>query len=543
VPIAIDPLFHPLYLSPRRGLDVNPFDAPPTRCSETLTTVRRPVRDRAFHVEHVRLDLDVDVARGRLSGTATLVVRPVAAGLREIDLDASELAVGAVTLVAGAPDGRAGRRLRARCDGRSLRIRFDRAYGHDDLVTVRIAYAARPRRGFWFVRPDAAYPDRRAQGWTQSQAEDGHAWFPCVDHPNGKFTSEIVATAARGLRTVGNGRLVARRASADGTKETWHWKQERPHPAYLMSLVVAPYVETRAKAGRVPLRFYAFEGQARAAKRLYGRTADMMKTFERLFGAYPWREYAQTVVSEFTWGGMENTGSTTLTEKALLDDRAALDVSYEGLVSHELAHQWWGDLVTCRGWHHNWLNESWATFSENLYDEAAHGEDSAQWDRIQKTTAYLAQDRGQYRRPIVFDRFTIPMDLFDRHAYEKGSLVLGMLRDELGDEVFFRGARRHLATHAFGFADTHDFRRALEEESARDLNWFFDQWVHAAGYPELEVRWKAETRGGRATGRALGRRSRRARPGRRRPRCSSSGSTWSCGAAPADGARARTASR
>jgi aminopeptidase N len=260
------------------------------------------------------------------------------------------------------------------------------------------------------------------------------------------------------------------------------------------SLVVAPYVETRAKAGKVPLRFYAFAGQGKAAKRLYGATADMVKTFERLFGPYPWREYAQTVVSEFTWGGMENTGSTTLTEKALLDDRAALDVSYEGLVSHELAHQWWGDLVTCRGWHNNWLNEAWATFSENLYEERAHGPEAAQWERVQKRAQYLLQDLAQYRRPIVFDRYVIPMDLFDRHAYEKGSLVLTMLRDEVGDEVFFRAARRHLATHAFGFADTHDFRRAFEEESARDLGWFFEQWVYAAGSPELEVRWPRRSR-------------------------------------------------
>ncbi|MEO6463050.1 MAG: M1 family metallopeptidase, partial [Candidatus Eisenbacteria bacterium] len=502
MPPLPDALIHPLYLSPRRGLDVNPFEPPPTKRSETLDAPRRAVRDRAFHVEHVRLDLDVDVARGRLAGTATLVVRPVAAGLREVVLDASELRIGAVTLRRGARG--AGRRLRARHDGERLTVRLDRAYGHEETLVLEVAYRAQPRRGFWFVRPDQAYPGRRAQGWSQSQAEDARAWFPIHDHPNDKFTSEIVVTAPRGLSAVANGRLVGRRASVDGARTTWHWKQERPHPAYLVSLVVAPYVETRGRAGRVPLRFYSFPGQGRAAKRLYGRTADMMKTFERLFGAYPWREYAQTVVSEFTWGGMENTGSTTLTEKALTDDRAALDVSYEGLVSHELAHQWWGDLVTCRGWHHNWLNEAWATFSENLYDAAAHGEESAQWDRLQKTTAYLAQDLGQYRRPIVFDRYTIPMDLFDRHAYEKGSLVLAMLREELGDEVFFRGARRHLATHAFAFADTHDFRRAMEEESARDLTWFFDQWVFAAGYPELEVRWRAEkATGGRATGRAL----------------------------------------
>jgi aminopeptidase N len=490
VAIQPDALFHALYLSPRRGLDVNPYEAPPTRRTEPLDGPRRPVRDRAFHMEHLKLELDVDVARGRLAGTATLVLRPQSPGLRVIELDAKELTIGTVMLRAARA-----RRLSARHAGARLFVRLDRAYDPGETITLEIAYRARPRTGFWFVRPDAAYPNRRPQAWSQGQAEDSGFWFPCHDHPNDKFTSEIVVTAPVAFRTVSNGRLVRRQRSADGARATWHWKLDRPLPAYLVSLAVAPYVETTANAKGAKLRFYAFDGQERAARRLYGRTADMVSVFTWLFGAYPWGEYSQIVVSEYTWGGMENTGATTLTEKALLDDRAALDVSYEGLISHELAHQWWGDLVTCRGWHHNWLNESWATYCENLYEEAAHGPEAAAWDRVQKTSQYLAQDLGQYRRPIVFDRYHIPMDLFDRHAYEKGSLVLTMLRDELGDDAFFRGARLHLVRHAHGFADTHEFRRAMEDAAGRDLNWFFDQWVFAAGYPELFVTWKAGARG------------------------------------------------
>jgi aminopeptidase N len=480
-----DALFHPVYLGPRRGLDVNPYEPPPKERSEPWQGPIRPVRDRAFHTEHLALDLEVDVARGRLRGTATLTLVSLVPALAEVELDARELAIKGVKL--------RGRRLRSRhADGRLL-VRLDRAYAAGEALTIAVTYAARPRTGFWFVRPDRAYPERLAQGWSQGQAEDSAFWFPVHDHPNDKFTTDIKVTADAALRTVANGRLVRR--TRRGARTTWLWKLETPQPAYLVSLAVAPYVETRAKAAGVPLRFYAFAGQERAARRLYGRTGDMMKVFSRLFGPYPWREYSQVVVSEFTWGGMENTGATTLTEKALMDERAAVDISYEGLVAHELAHQWWGDLVTCRGWHHNWLNESWATFSENLYNEVAHGEDVAAWDRIQKTSQYLAQDLGQYRRPIVTDRYGIPMDLFDRHAYEKGSLVLTMLRDELGDEAFFRGAQLHLGRHAHGFADTHEFRRALEDASGRDLVWFFEQWVYQAGYPEIEARWRSGASG------------------------------------------------
>ncbi|MEP7027180.1 MAG: M1 family aminopeptidase [Candidatus Eisenbacteria bacterium] len=489
-----DALFHPLYLGPRRGLDVNPYEPAPIKRSEPFGGPRRPVRDRPFHLEHLALELDVDVARGRIQGTATLSLRPLAAGLDRVELDAREMRIARVYL--GRARGASRRRARhAHADGR-LTVRLDRAYGPEETIVLAVEYAAQPRTGLWFVRPDGAYPERRAQAWSQGQAEDSAYWFPVFDHPNDKFPTEIKVTVDSQFRTVANGRLLSRKKSRDGARTTWHWRHEFPQPAYLVSLVVAPFVETRDRAAGVPLRFYAFAGQERAARRLYGKTGDMMRVFTKLFGPYPWKEYSQVVVSEYTWGGMENSGATTLTEKALLDARAAIDVSYEGLVSHELAHQWWGDLVTCRGWHHNWLNESWATFSENLYDEAAHGADSATWDRLQKYSQYVAQDLGQYRRPIVTDRYGIATDLFDRHAYEKGSLVLTILRDELGDEVFFRGARLYLDRHAQGFADTHEFRRALEEASGRDLNWFFDQWVFAAGYPEIRAQWRAVGRSG-----------------------------------------------
>jgi aminopeptidase N len=179
-----------------------------------------------------------------------------------------------------------------------------------------------------------------------------------------------------------------------------------------------------------------------------------------------------------------------------MDDRAALDLTYDGLLAHELAHQWWGDLVTCHGWHHNWLNEGWATFSEALFNEAQEGDDAGAWTRLKNANSYWAQDHAQYRRPIVFDRYHVPTDLFDRHAYEKASLVLQMLRDELGDATFFRAGRRYLERFAHGFADTGEFRRVLEAESGKDLTTFFEQWLYAAGHPELEVSWR-KARGGK----------------------------------------------
>src|SRR5262249_9496357 len=161
-------------------------------------------------------------------------------GLTEIVLDARELRIGRVRRV-----GRGGKRLRAQHDGRVLRVRLDRAFDPGETLTIEIAYRARPRVGLWFVGPDPAYPARPWQAWSQGQAEDSASWFPVHDHPNDKFTSEITVTADASFRTVSNGRLVAKTHARDGRHTTWHWRQERPHPAYLVALTVAPYEETR----------------------------------------------------------------------------------------------------------------------------------------------------------------------------------------------------------------------------------------------------------------------------------------------------------
>jgi aminopeptidase N len=481
-----DPLSHPLYLAPRRSLDAQPFEPPPKQRAETIDAPRRPVRARTFRLDHLRLELDVDVRKKRLSGRATLDLRPIEDGLASIELDASELTIRRVTV--------RGRRTAVRHDGETLTVALPRGTRAGARVRVAVDYAGRPRRGLWFVGPDRAHPERLPQAWSQCQAEDAHAWFPCVDHPNDKFTSEVVVTVDRDLTTVSNGKLVGK--TTRGARTTWHWRQDRPHPAYLMCLTVAPYRETRGRASGVPLRYYAFPGKEKEARKLYGRTPAMMRTFVKLFGPYPWREYSQLVASEYTWGGMENTGATTLTEKGLMDARAAMDLTYDGLLAHELAHQWWGDLVTCHGWHHNWLNEGWATFCEALFNEARGGDDAGAWTRLKNANAYWVQDRGQYRRPIVFDHYHVPTDLFDRHAYEKASLVLQMLRDELGDATFFRASRRYLERFAHGFADTGEFRRVMEEESGKDLTTFFRQWLYEAGYPEIEASWRAARGGG-----------------------------------------------
>ncbi|MFI5302914.1 MAG: M1 family aminopeptidase, partial [Polyangiales bacterium] len=214
----------------------------------------------------------------------------------------------------------------------------------------------------------------------------------------------------------------------------------------------------------------------------------MIALFEKVTGVkYPWAKYSQVVVRDFIFGGMENTSATTMTENILLDRKATRDFTSDDLISHELAHMWFGDLMTCRDWSHGWLNEGFATFFEHVWRQKRLGRDEYELGLKVDLDAYLGEAHGRYRRAVVTQDYDAPLDLFDRHLYEKGGLVLHAARVELGDALFWKGIRVYLATHARGVVETRDLQRALEEVSGRSLGRFFEQWIHKPGHPEMEV--------------------------------------------------------
>ncbi len=249
------------------------------------------------------------------------------------------------------------------------------------------------------------------------------------------------------------------------------------------------FAQLEGEADGVPLTYLVPKGKEEDGKRTFARTPDMIKKFGELTGVkYPWNKYAQVVVSDFIFGGMENTTATTMYEYILLDEKAAVDVTSDDLIAHELAHQWFGDYVTCRDWSHGWLNEGFATFMEHVDREAHLGRDEYDNGMRGDMEAYFGEAHGRYRRPIVCQDYEAPIDIFDRHLYEKGCAVLHMLRRELGDEVFWRGVNLYLTRHARGAVETRDLERALEEASGKSLERFFEQWVYRAGHPELDVK-------------------------------------------------------
>jgi aminopeptidase N len=486
VPLS-DPFFHVLFLGRRAALDCPAFEPFPPGGRKPWKANPAPRRDLDFHVRHYRVELNVDVARKELRGRAALTIEAVGDALGEAVLDASEMTIASVR--AGA------RSLAHSVGGGRLRVSLPRPLAAGRRLTLVIEYATRPRKGFWFVGPTEAEPDREPSGWSQGQADDTHYWIPCLESQESRATLEMIATVPRGYRAIGNGRLISRRVSGRRGTVTYRWRQDTPHPAYLTSLVVGKYVELKDRAGKTPLFHYVRRGREAEARRLLGKTARMIATFSKTFGVpYPYPKYAQSTVYDFTYGGMENTSATTLTERALQKPGESIDQSYESLISHELSHQWWGDLVTCRDWSEGWLNEGFATYSEVIFLEADAGRDEADFARLEQMCSYLVEDGGEYRRPIVETRYDYPSDIFDRHLYEKGACVAHMLRTTLGEAAWKRALRLYLARHAFAGVETSDLRRACEEASGKNLSWFFEQWIHRGGHPELRVdrSWDAE---------------------------------------------------
>ncbi len=444
------------------------------------TSSRHFERDRPFAIDHLALEVTLDTAHRSIAAKATLDVRRIGPTADELLLDAVGFELLEVTL-----DGKA---ATFHNDGRAIRVAMEPGR---EKARVLVRYHATPRRGLYFLEPDEHYPTRPHQVWSQCQEEDARQWFPCHDSPHLKMTTEIIAHVPNGWYALSNGALLSSARPKDGNW-TYHWKMSEPHSSYLVTLATGEFAELtdKAEAGdrEVPVSYLVPRGREEDGRRTFARTPQMIEHFSEVTGIpYPWNRYAQIVVADFIFGGMENTTATTMYEHILLDERAALDVSSDDLIAHELAHQWFGDYVTCRAWYEGWLNEGFATFFEHVWREKHLGRDEYEYGLKVDLEAYVSEAHGRYRRPIVCQDYDAPLDLFDRHLYEKGGLVLHALRADVGTPLFWRGVRAYLASHARGVVETRDLQRAMEDVSGRSLGRAFEQWTLKPGHPEMDV--------------------------------------------------------
>ncbi|PSB06976.1 aminopeptidase, partial [filamentous cyanobacterium CCP2] len=431
-------------------------------------------------VEHIFLDLALDIPTKTYCGTCHIRLNPVRDGVDHLTLDAIGLQIAAVQVAETSQP--------FDYDGEQLQVRLTQPTQANQPIVLSIAYSVeQPQRGLYFIAPTKDYPHKPTQVWTQGEDEDSRYWFPCFDYPGQLATSEIRVRVPKPLIAISNGTLIE--AQEDGDAKIYHWRQEQVHPTYLMALAVGDFAELQDEWQGIPVTYYVEKGREADARRTMGKTPQMLEFFSQTFGyRYPYPKYAQVCVEDFIFGGMENTSATLLTDRCLLDERAALDNrAAENLVAHELAHQWFGDLVVIKHWSHAWIKEGMATYSEVLWTENQLGAEEAAYYRLNEARNYLAEDSSRYRRPIVTHIYREAIELYDRHLYEKGACVYHMIRAELGDALFFKAIHTFVQSNAHKTVETVDLLRAIDQATGRNLQFLFDQYVFRGGHPDYKV--------------------------------------------------------
>ncbi len=436
--------------------------------------------DRPGQVKHIFLDLNLDIPSSSYHGTCKITLLPIRNGIDRLTLDAVNLNIDSVE-VDKKPQ-------KFDCGEEQLFIYLDTPTQVDQALEIAIAYSVvKPQRGIYFIHPDKHYPQKPLQVWTQGEDEDSRYWFPCFDYPGQLATSEIRVRIPKSLIAVSNGELVS--AIEEGDDKIYHWSQQQVHPTYLMTLAIGDFAVIADEWNGKPVTYYVEKRREDDARRSMGKTPRMMTFLSEKYGyPYAFPKYAQVCVDDFIFGGMENTSTTLLTDRCLLDERAALDNrTTESLVVHELAHQWFGDLVVIKHWSHAWVKEGMASYSEVMWTEHEYTADEAAYYRLLEAGRYIAEDSSRYRRPMVTHVYREAIELYDRHIYEKGSCVYHMIRTELGDELFWQAIATFVQDNAHNTVETIDLLRAIEKATGRNLTFLFDQYVYRGGHPDFKV--------------------------------------------------------
>jgi aminopeptidase N len=442
-------------------------------------------RDREVDIHHIKINVSVDIMSKTVHGYVVHTLSPFNSALTSFELDASDMNVRRVRLN--------NKDVSFKHNGEKLYISLNNSISWEDTVSVKVDYTSTPKKGVYFVQPDKVYPDKPMQAWTQGEDTDNHHWVPLYDYPNERSTFETILTVSQEFKAVSNGELLSIIVNDDGT-HTWHWKENFPMVPYLISFVIGDYVKIEDQYRKTPVNYWVYKENEQETERSFGLTTDMMKYFGEVTGIeYPYEKYDQIIIDDFMFGGMENITLTHNTDRTMHDEFASPDVSSEGLVAHELAHHWFGDMITTRNWANAWLNEGFATYYSRKYRENKFGYDEGEYIRFSEMKSYFASNK-KWRRATVQHQFTESMDLFDGHIYAKGSLILNMLHDYLGEDAFLKSIYHYTKINQYKNVETSDLKKAFEEVTGKNLDWFFKQWVYDPGFPEYDVSWSYNQR-------------------------------------------------
>lgn len=445
---------------------------------------------------HTKLDVRFDFDKAYLYGKAWITLQPHFYTTDSLRLDAKGMNINEVAILKNNKKTS----LKYTYDSLNLRIQLDKPYKGGEKYTVYIDYVSKPNefkakgstaitdaKGLYFINPKGEDKDKPTQIWTQGETEANSVWFPTIDRPNQKTTDEISITVPAQYVTLSNGVLASQQKNADGTR-TDNWKMDLPHAPYLFFMGVGDYAIVKDNYKGKEVSYYVERPYEKVARRIFGNTPEMMAFYTRITGIdFPWPKYAQIVGRDYVSGAMENTTATLHQESAQQNARELTDGNdWETTVAHELFHQWFGDLVTCESWSNLTLNESFANYSETLWEEYKYGKDAGAEQNYNDMQDYLRR-RSDERKDLVRFYYADKEDMFDAVSYNKGGRILHMLRHYVGDSAFFKALNLYLTTNKFKTAEAQQLRLAFEDITGEDLNWYWNQWYYGSGHPKLDI--------------------------------------------------------
>ncbi len=455
---------------------------------------------RTFDLIHTKLQVSFLQEKQQLEGIANLTLTPYFYSADSLTIDAKGMTLNEVSMV---DTSGARKTLTYSYDSLQIKITLGKEYSRTDTIHLYINYVAKPNelgskgstaieddRGLYFINPLGRNKLKPIQIWTQGETEASSCWFPTIDAPNEKTTEEIFITYDSDFKTLSNGKQISSVDNGNGTN-TDYWKQELPHAPYLFTMIIGDFSVVKHTWDGIPVNYYVEPKDSLCAELVFGNTPEMLTFFSEKLGVkYPWDKFSQIIVKDYVSGAMENTSATIYGSFVLRDKRQLLDRNHEDIVAHELFHHWFGDLVTCESWSNLSLNESFASYGEYLWIEHKYGKLHA--DR------HLWYDHLRYMtdkpwKPIINYHFEDKEDMFNRHSYEKGSLVLHQLRQVVGDDAFFASLKLYLERNKFKTAEVHNLRMAFEEVTGTDMNWYFNQWFLKKGHPILDFSYKVKS--------------------------------------------------
>lgn len=457
----------------------------------------RATATRINDLVHTKLDVKFDFNQSYLIGKAWVTLKPHFYNTDSLLLDAKGMDLHKVAVVKGASI----KDLKYSYDGWQINIKLDKEYKGGEAYTIFVDYTSKPNevkvkgsaaindaKGLYFINPKGEDKTKPTQIWTQGETEANSVWFPTIDKPNQKTTEEILMTVPAKYITLSNGKLVSQKKNADGTR-TDYWKMDLPHAPYLFFMGVGDFAKVTDKWKGKEVSYYVDKEYAPVARKIFGLTPEMISYFSKITGVeYPWVKYSQMTAHDYVSGAMENTTATLHSDAAQQDARELVDGNaWESTIAHELFHQWFGDYVTTESWSNITVNESFANYSETLWNEYKYGKDAGDEQNYTDMQGYLFSNSN--KKDLVRFYYSDKEDVFDAVSYNKGGRILHMLRNYVGDAAFFKALNLYLTTNKFKSAEAQQLRLAFEEVTGRDLNWFWNQWYYGSGQPALDIKY------------------------------------------------------